>query len=88
MTNEQHAARLEQRAQEEHDMSVQFSPIHSADFIATSKADAAALRAGTAALRAVEGAKAALSEMRDITQGGVGRIPHLVRAALAELEGK
>jgi hypothetical protein len=48
----------------------------------------ASLLAGAEALEVVEELLPILQEMKCITRGGAGRIPVLITAALARLEGK
>ncbi len=104
MTNNEHAARLREMAQEQLDMAKTFTPMYSSGLIATCRADADALLAGAEALENLEVAKAALeAEAWRIfnctwTMDGksVYRIlladQHAVatayKAALARLEGK
>ena len=63
VTNNEHAARLREMAQQELDMAKTFTPMYSSGLIATCRADAAALLAAAEALEAVEVAKAALREI-------------------------
>jgi hypothetical protein len=103
VTNNEHAARLRDLAQQELDMAKVFTPMYSSGLIATCRADAAALLAGAEALEAVEVAKAALQaeawRIYNCTwtmDGTVYRIllgdQHAVaaayKAALARMEGK
>jgi hypothetical protein len=63
VTNNDHAARLREMAQEQLDMAKTLTPMYSSGLIATCRADAAALLAGAEALENLEVAKAALREI-------------------------
>ena len=91
MTNNEHAARLRDMAQQELDMAKTFTPMYSSGLIATCRADAAALLAGAEALErqerdldAIKAADAALTEAMETISDLRGRL-EVAKAALLKV---
>jgi hypothetical protein len=92
-TNNEHAARLREMAQEQLDMAKALTPMYSSGLIATCRADAAALLAGAEALEKSEELRAAVRDFQRMYCGfGMNTEAEALNdratAALARLEGK
>jgi hypothetical protein len=91
VTNNEHAARLREMAQQELDMAKTFTPMYSSVLIASCRADAAALLAGAEALErqerdldAIKAADAALTEAMETISDLRGSL-EVAKAALKKV---